>query len=292
MEAVKSSHLPQCQAVDGQIDSSSDPIQKADPTYTERRKVNRIPLWQRWVCPSEGCGREYKRTSTLSIGRHKRSCCNSLKTSGRSIFHHNSSDNSSRYSNITPIRATTPGQQIRNRINDSDILINHNTGGLSLSRAEVANNEDYLPLRRQQMTDYQGVQPHLALSNSIFSALQAPESPQFIDESNIVDSFRSSAAWSLDAQQRPDLTILQKQQVHIVDKSSIRSSLNTAGIDKLLFQIRHLESLSPLRKDPISRAPCVPHLVEPLSGSPVRQRLGISTARREMLPVQQVTPED
>jgi hypothetical protein len=41
---------------------------------SKRRKLDDIPARERWRCPNESCGREYKRTSTTSIGHHRETC--------------------------------------------------------------------------------------------------------------------------------------------------------------------------------------------------------------------------
>ena len=46
----------------------------APPLRSKRRKLDEIPTRERWHCPNRGCGREYKRTSTTSIGQHKDRC--------------------------------------------------------------------------------------------------------------------------------------------------------------------------------------------------------------------------
>ena len=42
--------------------------------YTKRRRVKDIPSRERWQCPNDQCKREYKRTSSTSIARHKTTC--------------------------------------------------------------------------------------------------------------------------------------------------------------------------------------------------------------------------
>ena len=42
--------------------------------YTKRRIVHEIPSRERWCCPNSPCQLEYKRTSSISIARHKQTC--------------------------------------------------------------------------------------------------------------------------------------------------------------------------------------------------------------------------
>ena len=56
------------------------------PVRSKRRKLDEIPNRERWRCPNEGCGREYKRTSTTSIGQHKETCAKRPVFKARAIF--------------------------------------------------------------------------------------------------------------------------------------------------------------------------------------------------------------
>ena len=53
---------------------------------SKRRKLEEIPSRERWRCPHDGCGREYKRTSTTSIGQHKEQCTKRPVLQARPIF--------------------------------------------------------------------------------------------------------------------------------------------------------------------------------------------------------------
>ena len=57
------------------------------PARSKRRKLDEIPNRERWRCPNDGCGREYKRTSTTSIGQHKDTCAKRPVFKARAIFH-------------------------------------------------------------------------------------------------------------------------------------------------------------------------------------------------------------
>ena len=57
---------------------------------SKRRKLEEIPSRERWRCPHEGCGREYKRTSTTSIGQHKERCPKRPVLLARPLFQLNS----------------------------------------------------------------------------------------------------------------------------------------------------------------------------------------------------------
>ena len=107
------SHSTQCRAVDGQIDRYPVHFHPRDRPYTRRRDVTRISARERWCCPNEGCGRQYKRTSTIGIGRHKKLCHNRPTVTGRSIFHYDLCENTFRGSALKPIAATVLLQRIK-----------------------------------------------------------------------------------------------------------------------------------------------------------------------------------
>jgi len=129
MQGVQVSHPSQCRAVGGQIDGSPGHFHTRDRPYTRRRDVTQIPTRERWSCPNEGCGRQYKRTSSISIGRHNRLCHNTPTVAGRSIFHYCPTENTFSNSGLRPIAATVVLQRIETPIYKSDTLINLNTGG-------------------------------------------------------------------------------------------------------------------------------------------------------------------
>ena len=58
----------------------------AGPVRSKRRKLDEIPNRERWRCRNDGCGREYKRTSTTSIGQHKETCSKQPVVKARAIF--------------------------------------------------------------------------------------------------------------------------------------------------------------------------------------------------------------
>jgi hypothetical protein len=123
------SHPPQCRAVDLTLDGYPGHFHTRDRPYTRRRDVIQIPTRERWSCPNEGCGRQYKRTSSISIGRHKRLCHNRPTVAGRSIFHYCPTENTFSNSGPRPIAAMVVLRRIETPIYKSDTLINLNTGG-------------------------------------------------------------------------------------------------------------------------------------------------------------------
>ena len=154
MQGVQVSHPPQCRAVDGQIDGYPVHLHTRDRPYTRRRDVTQISSRERWRCPNKGCGKQYKRTSSIGIARHKRFCHNRLTVTGWSIFHYDHPRNTLRDSGLKPIAARVLLQQIKTPIYKSDTVINLNTGGYGIDPETRRDSS-------QGVIDGQKVQPEL-----------------------------------------------------------------------------------------------------------------------------------
>ena len=137
MQGVQVSQIPQCQGVKGQIDESADLGLEPGRPYTIRRDVSQIPIWERWKCPNKDCGRMYKRTSTISIGQHRKSCDKRPVVNARSIF--------DQYPNAStaPIAAIISHSQISSSIHNFQRSNNHENGNISTTLVDRINLRDY-----------------------------------------------------------------------------------------------------------------------------------------------------
>ena len=84
--------------------------------YSKRRKVDQIPNRERWTCPNEKCGKQYKRTSTLGIQQHKNSCVKKPVSKPCVILYPDSTPNTSTYLHRVTIPVIVLNQLITNMI--------------------------------------------------------------------------------------------------------------------------------------------------------------------------------
>ena len=195
MQSIQVSRIPQCQAINGQIDNSSSILPISDRPYTKPRHVGQIPLWERWICPNEECETTYKRTSRISIRRHKRSCLKRRVINDRSFF-----DARSNVS-IAPVEPIIPPLQINNSISNFHRSSGHQNRGIHTSGVDCGT-----------IGDSSQIGNNVQLSDFELSVLQTPESDQLTSDLTVLGSLFSSAESGFDNPQKQDIS--QKTMIH------------------------------------------------------------------------------